>query len=160
VRVREASYPLLAARADEAGIALTVLPAPRGKVGLRVQAADYAALEAIAQQADIPLIQPARASMIKLRVSAEEYAALEAKAEEAGISVTALLRDHVGKVRIRDRETERRRVGLLNRINANLNMIAKWVNTHKGAADTVSVMAHIVALEAEITRLLEAQERT
>jgi hypothetical protein len=136
-----------------------VLPAPRGKIGLRVNAADYATLEAIAQQADISLMQPGRASMIKLRVSAEEYAALEAKAEEAGLSVTALLRDHVGKVPIRDRETERRRVAMLNRINANLNMIAKWVNTHKGAADAVMVNAHIVALETEITRLLEAQER-
>jgi hypothetical protein len=101
----------------------------------------------------------ARARRIEMRLSAEEYAALEAKAQDAGLSMSALLRDHVGKVRIRDRETERRRIGLLNRINANLNMIAKWVNTHKGAADTVSVMAHIVALEAEITRLLEAQDR-
>ena len=84
---------------------------------------------------------------------------LAAKASEAGLTVSALLRDHFGKVRIRDRETERRRVALLNRINANLNMIARWVNTQKGAADAVSVMAHIVALEAEITRLLEAQER-
>jgi hypothetical protein len=94
-----------------------------------------------------------------MRLSAEEYAALEAKAQDAGLTMTALLRDHVGQVRIRDRETERRRVALLNRINANLNMIAKWVNTHKGAADTVTVLAHLVALEAEITRLLEAQEQ-
>jgi hypothetical protein len=94
-----------------------------------------------------------------MRLSAEEYAALEAKAGAAGMTMTALLRDHMGKVRIRDRETERRRVALLNRINANLNMIAKWVNTQKGAADAVMVHAHIVALETEITRLLEAQER-
>jgi len=94
-----------------------------------------------------------------MRLSAEEYAALEAKAEAAGMTMTALLRDHFGKVRIRDRDTERRRVALLNRINANLNMMAKWVNTHKGAADTVTVLAHLVALEAEITRLLEAQEQ-
>jgi mobilization protein NikA len=103
--------------------------------------------------------RPVRTRMVKLRVSEEEYAALKAKTEEAGMTLSVLLRDHVGKVRIRDRETERRRVAMLNRINANLNMIAKWVNTHKGAADTVSVMAHIVALEAEITRLLEAQDR-
>jgi hypothetical protein len=103
--------------------------------------------------------RPSRARMVKLRVSAEEYATLETKAQEAGITLSALLRDHVGKVHIRDRDTERRRAALLNRLNANLNMIAKWANTHKGAADAVSVMAHIVALEAEITRLLEAQER-
>src|SRR5881392_790594 len=78
LRVREAAYALLAAKAHEVGIPLTVLPAPRGKVGLRVSAADYVALEAIAKQADIPLVQPGRAEMVKLRVSAEEYAALEA----------------------------------------------------------------------------------
>jgi hypothetical protein len=100
-----------------------------------------------------------RARRVEMRLSGEEYAALEAKAQAAGMTITAVLRDHFGQVRIRDRETERRRVALLNRLNANLNMIAKWVNTHKGAADAVSVMAHIVALEAEITRLLEAQER-
>jgi hypothetical protein len=103
--------------------------------------------------------RPARERRVEMRLSAEEYAALEAKAQAAELTMSALLRDHFGKVRIRDRETERRRVALLNRINANLNMIAKWVNTQKGAADTVAVMAHIVALEAEITRLLEAQER-
>jgi len=103
--------------------------------------------------------RPVRTRMVKLRVSEDEYAVLKAKTEETGLSLSGLLRDHVGKVRIRDRETERRRVAMLNRINANLNMIAKWVNTQKGAADAVMVQAHIVALEAEITRLLEAQER-
>jgi hypothetical protein len=115
-------------------------------------------VSASAQQQPRPP-RPTRERFIKLRVSPEEYAALEAKAQAAGLTMSALLRDHVGKVRIRDRETERRRVAMLNRINANLNMIAKWVNTHKGAADAVIVQAHIVALEAEITRLLEAQER-
>src|SRR5205814_2797267 len=63
-----------------------------------------------------------RQRRIEMRLSGEEYAALEAKAQAAGMTMTALLRDHVGQVHIRDRETERRRVGLLNRINANLNM--------------------------------------
>ena len=39
---------------------------------------------------------------------------------------------------------------MLNRINANLNMIARWVNTHKSAADAVDVVAHLMALEREI----------
>jgi hypothetical protein len=114
---------------------------------------------------DVPAARPARASRpprsrwAKFRVSDEEYAALERKAEEAGVSMSALLRDHFGKVKVRHRDDEKRRAALLNRLNANLHMVAKWVNTHKGAADAVSVMAHLVALEREITRLIDAQER-
>jgi hypothetical protein len=56
-------------------------------------------------------------------------------------------------VRIRNREDERARVAMLNRINANLNMIARWVNTHQGAADAVEVVAHLAAIERAVREL-------
>ena len=42
---------------------------------------------------------------------------------------------------------------MLNRINANLNMIARWVNTHRGAADSVEVVSHLMAIERAIKEL-------
>jgi mobilization protein NikA len=101
----------------------------------------------------------ARGRRLEFRLSDEEYAELEAKARAADISMSALLRDHFGRVRIRHRQDERRRLTLLNRINANLNMIARWVNTHKGYADAAIVQAHLLAIEREITRLIATLER-
>jgi hypothetical protein len=75
----------------------------------------------------------ARGRMVRVRVSEEEYAALVEKGAAVG-GMSQLLRDHLGKIWVRHREDEKSRVVALNRINANLNMIAKWVNTHKGAA--------------------------
>jgi hypothetical protein len=108
---------------------------------------------------DRPAERSVRARRVEFRVSDEEYATLEAKAKAADISMSALLRDHFGRVRIRHRQDERKRLALLNRVNANINMIARWVNTHKGAADTAIVTAQLRAVEREITRLLAALER-
>lgn len=95
--------------------------------------------------------------MIRIRVSEEEYAALVAKGTAVG-GMSALLRDHLGQVRIRHREDERQRVALLNRLNANLNMLAKWVNTYKCDADAVQVLVSLADMRRELGRLLAAWE--
>jgi hypothetical protein len=95
--------------------------------------------------------------MIRLRVSEEEYAALAAKGAAVG-GMSRLLRDHLGRVVVRHREDERRRLMLLNRINANLNMIARWVNTYKSAADAVEVQVYLADVEREVRRLLAAMD--
>jgi hypothetical protein len=97
--------------------------------------------------------------MIRVRVSEEEYAALVEKGAAVG-GMSKLLRDHLGQTRIRHREDERQRLALLNRINANLNMIARWVNTHKGAADAAQVMVYLADVRREVGRLLSALDRT
>jgi hypothetical protein len=48
---------------------------------------------------------------------------------------------------------------VLNRINANLNMLARWCNVHKGGADAVQIMAYLRAVEREIIRLSETIEQ-
>jgi hypothetical protein len=100
-----------------------------------------------------------RAQRVWVRFSDEELAALKAKAQEAGLPVSSLLREHVGAVTIRDRDAERQRNVTLNRLNANLNMIAKWVNTHKGAADAVQVMVYLADVRRELGHVLAAMER-
>ena len=100
-----------------------------------------------------------RTRRVEILFSPEEYAELAAKATTAGISVSALLRDHFGRVRVRHRRDEARRLALLNRVNANLNMIAHWANTHKDQADAIAVQEHLAAIEREITRLIATLER-
>ena len=66
--------------------------------------------------------------------------------------MSELVRDHLGALTVleRDEELEKKRIALLNRINANLNMIAKWVNTHKDSADAIEVTGHLVAIERAV----------
>jgi hypothetical protein len=99
-----------------------------------------------------------RSRRVWIRFSEPEHAELKAKAAAAGISVSALLRDHLGKVRIRHRHDERQRIIALNRINSNINQLTRWCNTHQGGADAVQIMAYLRAVEREIMRLTETRE--
>lgn len=94
-----------------------------------------------------------RENMLRVRFSDEEFEALKLRAEEAGCSMSELVRDHLGKVSVRNRSDERERKIALNRINANLNMIARWVNTYKAGASSVEVVAHLIAIERHIREL-------
>lgn len=91
--------------------------------------------------------------MLRVRFSDDEWQALQDLSESASMTMSEVVRDHLGKVKVRNRKDERDRVAMLNRINANLNMIARWVNTHKGAADAVQVVTHLMAIEREIKEL-------
>ena len=104
-----------------------------------------------------------REKILRIRVSTAEHERLEALASEAGLTLSGLVRDHIGRVRVRNSDDERVRSTLLNRINANLNMIARWVNTHRGAADVVEVVAHLQAIrrgvEAVADKVLDDDAR-
>ena len=101
---------------------------------------------------------PTRKRMIRLRVSEEEYAALIEKGAAVG-GMSKLLRDHLGRVSIRHREDERQRLAMLNRINANLNMVSRWVNTHKSEADAVQVLVYLADVRREMGRILAAMDK-
>jgi hypothetical protein len=94
-----------------------------------------------------------REHVVKIRLSEAERQRLETLAEASDYTLAALLRDQFGKVTIRNRVDEKRRNDLLQRINTNLNMIAKWVNTFQGEADTVRVLTHLAAIEREVALL-------
>lgn len=93
--------------------------------------------------------------MLRVRFSNDEWKALQALSESAGMSMSELVRDHLSKVKVRNRQDEKERVVILNRINANLNMIARWVNTHRGAADAVQVVSHLTVIERQIKELIK-----
>lgn len=96
-----------------------------------------------------------RNNMLRVRFSDAEWQALQDLAESASMTMSEVVRDHLGKVKIRNRKDEKDRVVMLNRINANLNMIARWVNTYKGKGDAVQVVAHLIAIEREIKELVK-----
>lgn len=99
-----------------------------------------------------------RERMLRIRVSDAEYEMLTKKAERASLSLSSLVRDHISRVTVRNREDERQRLIMLNRINANLNMIAKWCNIHKSAADSVEVIAELCSVERALHGLLDGLE--
>jgi len=101
----------------------------------------------------------ARGKYLMIRVSEDEHAAILAKAQEADMSISSLMRDHLGKLWVRHRSDEAKRHQMLNRINANLNMIARWANTHKSAADAIPVCRRLAHVEGQIARLLERLDR-
>jgi hypothetical protein len=102
--------------------------------------------------------RPARGRMIRVRVSDEEYTALAEKGAAVG-GMSKLLRDHLDQISVRHRDDERQRLAMLNHINANLNMISRWVNIHKSAADAVQVMVYLADVRREIGRVLAAMDR-
>ncbi len=103
-------------------------------------------------------VRQARGRMVRVRMSEAEYAALVEKGRAVG-GMSALLRDHLGQAQIRHRADERQRLAMLNRINANLNMIAKWANTYKHEADAVQVIAYLADVSRELQRVLAALDR-
>jgi len=91
--------------------------------------------------------------MLRVRFSDAEWEALKVLSESAGMSMSEMVRDHLGKVQVRNRKDEKERTAMLNRINANLNMIARWVNTHRGAAESIEVVSNLMAIERAIKDL-------
>ena len=105
--------------------------------------------------------QPNRSVWVKVRARESERAAWHAKARSAGLSLSALVRRSIGRTRIwtaARADLERARLVQLARIGNNLNQIARWVNTHKGGAEAVQVVAHLVALRREIRAFAGVQE--
>jgi hypothetical protein len=93
---------------------------------------------------------PAREHEIKVRLSSAEYERLKAVAASVGKPPAVFLREHFDGVQVRHRDDEHRRNALLNRWNANLNMIAKWVNTYRDYADARLVIRQLRTLEREL----------
>lgn len=98
-----------------------------------------------------------RETLLRIRVNDAEHERLKALAGEAGMTPSELIRGHIGKLSVRNRSDEQQRVAMLNRINANLNMIARWVNTHRGAADTVEVVSHLQAIQQAVESVADQQ---
>ena len=91
-----------------------------------------------------------RTVMVAARVTPAERAAWREKASAAGVSTSALLREAMARTRTWTAPAmavESERVRHIARIGNNLNQLARWANTHRTAAEAVSVIAHLVSFE-------------
>ena len=95
-----------------------------------------------------------REKTLKVRCSDDEWEVLQVLSNSAGMSMSELVRDHLGKVKVRNRQDEKERTVMLNRINANLNMIARWANTHKSAGESIQVISQLMVIKQEIKEFL------
>ena len=103
-----------------------------------------------------------RTAIAQARVSEAELAEWRAKAVAAGVPLSELLRRAMARTRTWTAgaaAVERERTRELARIGSNLNQIARWANTHKGGAEAVEVVAHLVALERELGALAVREDR-
>lgn len=98
-----------------------------------------------------------RETLLRIRVNDAEYERLRTLAREANMTPSALVRDHIGKLKVRNSSDEQQRIAMLNRINANLNMIARWCNTHRGAAETIEVVSHLQAIQQAVELVADQQ---
>lgn len=94
-----------------------------------------------------------RKKMLRVRFSDAEWEALQVLSKSADMSMSEMVRDHLGNVIVENRKDEKERTGMLNRINANLNMIARWVNTYRGSVESVEVVSHLLAIEKSIKEI-------
>ncbi len=97
-----------------------------------------------------------RPVLVAVRLTPGESADWRAKAKAAGVPLSALIRRAMVRTRTwtaRAAEVERERTRQVSRIGNNLNQIAKWANTHKGAAEAVEVLARLVAIERALGAL-------
>ena len=102
-----------------------------------------------------------RTLIAQARVSEAELAEWRVKAAAAGVGLSELLRRAMARTRTwtaAAAKVERERTRELARIGSNLNQIARWANAHKGDAEAVEVIAHLVAIERALDTLAVRDE--
>ena len=113
------------------------------------------------QRKRLPRVTRNRTLIAQARVSDAELAEWRAKAAAAGVPLSELLRRAMARTRTwtaAAAKVERERTRELARIGSNLNQIARWANAHKGTAEAVEVIAHLVAIERALDTLAVRDE--
>lgn len=95
-------------------------------------------------------LQNKRINTLRVRLSDDEKAQCKQKAAAAGISISELVRQSVKVATITNREDKRKIIASLGRINSNLNMIARWVNTYKASVETSTVVTALMEIQSLI----------
>ena len=91
-----------------------------------------------------------RSLWLKLRVTPEEKTAFEFAAVEAGLSLSDFVRQRLLGAQLRRTAEERETIRHLARIGANLNQLARWVNTHKNHAEALEVILCLEQLRTDL----------
>lgn len=103
-----------------------------------------------------------RGVFVHVKASLDERSAWQALAAAEGLTLADLIRarlaaNQVGRSPRRQARAKAADPALLAGIakaGNNLNQLARWANTHKGAADAVQVLAALAAIERQISSFL------
>ena len=94
-------------------------------------------------------------------MSVDEKALLIAKAVEAEKSLNQFMLDSIKSAKVQPRPTEnldlRKQNIWLNRINSNLNMLAKWANIYRDDADGVLIHVRLLQIRRELQAYFEGK---
>ena len=97
-----------------------------------------------------------RPILVAVRLTPDESADWRTKAKAAGVPLSVLIRRAMARTRtwtVPAAEVERERNLQVSRIGNNLNQIARWANTHKGAVEAVEVIGHLIAVKRALASL-------
>jgi len=110
-----------------------------------------------------------RDKWIHVKVSDAERKSWQDMAQAQGVTLADLIRQRMGEAAEVGREPKRRKrltkkadpelLRHLARIGNNLNQIAGWVNTWKEAAESISVISHLITIERAVTSFLPTAPR-
>ncbi len=97
-----------------------------------------------------------RSILVAVRLTPDESADWRTKAKAAGVPLSVLIRRAMARTRtwtVPAANVERERNRQVSRIGNNLNQIARWANTHKGAVAAVEVIGHLIAIKRAVAAL-------
>ncbi len=97
-----------------------------------------------------------RPVLVAVRLTPAESADWRSKAKAAGVPLSVLIRRAMARTRtwtVPAANVERERNRQVSRIGNNLNQIARWANTHKGAVEAVEVIGHLIAIKRAVAAL-------
>ncbi len=100
----------------------------------------------------------ARATSLRIRLHPEEKDLLRLNAGLQGLSIADYIRQNCLSFHLRKSPMEKERLRQLARIGANLNQLARWVNTHKRAVEAVEVLTALASLERTVGAFMAAEE--
>lgn len=99
-----------------------------------------------------------RTCWLKIRVNAEELASWKEKAQAASMPLSQLLRQSLTRVTVRNRTEDQQLRFALSRIGININRLAGWASTWKGALETRQLIPYLIDEERKIAALVATRE--
>ena len=94
-----------------------------------------------------------RSAWIKLLATPAEKEIIAEKASAQGQTMTDFIRQRALDYRLRQTPLEKELLQEVARIGSNLNQLARWARAYKNAADSVTVIAELLAIEHELAAL-------
>ena len=91
---------------------------------------------------------------LKIRASEDELAAWKEQAKAAGLPLSQLLRTSLKNVVVHNRADDRELIRALSRLGINMNQLAAWANSRRGALEALRLIPYLIDLERQVKELV------